>query len=111
MYCKNWKETVYFYQNRLGLDVLFVSDWFIEFSLNAHSCLSIADQNRSPMKGGSQKGITLTLQVKDIDTIWNEFEKTGLKPTPIKKHPWDAHTFFIYDPEEHRIEIWESIEK
>lgn len=45
------------------------------------------------MKGGSQKGITLTLQVKDIDTIWNEFEKTGLKPTPIKKHSWDAHTF------------------
>ena len=63
------------------------------------------------MKGGSQKGITLTLQVKDIDTIWNEFEKIGLKPTPIKKHSWDANTFFIYDPEGHRIEIWESSKK
>ena len=32
----------------------------------------------------------------------------GLEPTRIQEHPWDARVFHLFDPEGHRIEIWQS---
>jgi len=36
-------------------------------------------------------------------------KKYGLKPTIIKKHPWNARVFYLFDPEGDRIEIWQSV--
>lgn len=108
MYCEKWEESVHFYKYKMRLNITFISDWFIEFKLNEGSRLSVADQNRASTKSGPQKGITITLQVHDIYSIWNDVKKNGLQPTPIKKHPWDAFNFYVFDPEGHRIEIWES---
>jgi len=110
LYCKNWEETVQFYRDALALEVTFSSDWFIEFLLNEKSRLSIADQNRSSIKSDGQKGITITLQVRDIDSIWHDFNRNELGPTPIKVHPWDAKVFYVFDPEGHRIEIWQEVD-
>lgn len=109
LYCKKWEETAHFYKKQLCLEVLFDTDWFIEFSLITNSRLSIADEKRSSIKSSSQKGITITLQVNNIEVVWNDFKKRDLKPTAISKHPWDAKHFYIFDPEGHRIEIWESV--
>ena len=107
-YCRQWKKTVEFYRDQLKLPTLFATDWFVEFGLNAMSRLSIADEKRSSIKGCGGKGITLALEVSDIKAVRTNMEEIGLKPTHLKKHPWDAWVFYIFDPEGHRIEIWQS---
>ena len=109
LYCEKWHKTVHFYKDHLALEVVFSSDWFIEFSLNEKSRLSIADQDKSSIKSVGQKGITITLQVRDIDNIWNDLHKKDLEPTPIRIHPWNAKVFYVFDPEGHRIEVWQTL--
>ncbi|MCF8111898.1 MAG: VOC family protein [Desulfobacteraceae bacterium] len=107
LYCSKWKETVHFYKDHLGLEINFSSDWFVEFRLAGCSRLSIADEKRTSIKSCSGGGITLALEVKDIEASYKFLKATGLEPTEIRNHPWGAKVFYIYDPEGHRIEIWQ----
>ena len=108
LYCKKWIETVEFYRCHLNLPVNFSTDWFVEFSLNAMSRLSIADEKHSSIKSCGGKGMTLAWEVEDIYTARQNIIKAGAKPTEIRKHAWDASVFYFFDPEGHRIEFWES---
>ena len=108
LYCKKWNETVGFYRDCLRLPVNFSTDWFVEFCLNASSRLSIADEKHASIKSCCGKGITLALEVGDIDKTRQNVDKSGLNPTVIRKHAWNARVFYFFDPEGHRIEIWES---
>ena len=108
LYCKEWKKTVGFYRDQLKLPIIFVSDWFLEFRLNAMSRLSIADEKRSSIKSCGGKGVTVSLEVDDIEAVREYAERVGMKPTELRKHPWNARVFYIFDPEGHRIEIWQS---
>jgi catechol 2,3-dioxygenase-like lactoylglutathione lyase family enzyme len=108
LYCRKWDQTVHFYRKLLALPVLFENDWFVEFELNSVSRLSIADENRTSIKSNNGTGITLALEVADIDTLWDQIESAGLNPTAICAHPWNARVFYFFDPEGHRIEIWEK---
>ena len=107
LYCKEWEKTVRFYKDQLHLPVNFSTDWFVEFTLTASSRLSIADEKRSSIKSYGGKGVTLALEVKDIERVWKDTERIGLKSTMIRRHPWDARVFHLYDPEGCRIEIWQ----
>jgi len=109
LYCKEWEETVQFYRDRLGLPVLLATEWFVELGLGPASRLSIADERRASIKTCGGAGITLALQVEDIDSVRTNAETLGLKPTAIKRHPWNARVFYMFDPEGHRLEIWESL--
>ena len=108
LYCKEWEKTVKFYRDDLSLPVNFSNDWFFEFCLTESSRLSIANEQRSAIKSSFKKGITIALQVEDIDAVWGNVMKMKLEPTKIKPHPWDARVFCLFDPEGHRIEIWQS---
>ncbi len=108
LYCRKWEDTVRFYRDQLNLSVSFSTDWFIEFSLNAISRLSIADEKRASIKTSQGKGITLSWEVDRIERSWADVCKKGLEPTSIRKHPWGARFFFLLDPEGHRIEFWQS---
>jgi catechol 2,3-dioxygenase-like lactoylglutathione lyase family enzyme len=108
LYCKNWAQTVYFYRDLLALPVLFENDWFVEFGLNAASRLSIADENRSSIKSNNGAGITLALEVENIESLWEQMGNAKLNPTAIRKHPWNARVFYLFDPEGHRIEVWQK---
>ena len=108
LYCKNWDQTVGFYRDRLGLPVNFSNDWFVEFCLTDGSRLSIADESRASIKSCGGMGITLTLETDAIESAWADFAKSGLELTEIKEHPWGAKVFYLYDPEGHRIEIWQA---
>jgi uncharacterized glyoxalase superfamily protein PhnB len=92
----------------LKLSVSFSTDWFVEFSLNAMSRLSIADEKRTSIKTSHGKGITLSWEVERLDRTWADVQKVGLEPTTICKHPWGARVFYLIDPEGHRIEFWQS---
>jgi predicted enzyme related to lactoylglutathione lyase len=107
LYCKEWEETVRFYRDLLHLPVTFVADWFVEFRLNTVSKVSIADEKRSSIKSCGGKGVTLALEVEDIEMVMESMDKNGLNPTVIKQHPWNARVFYLFDPEGHRIEIWQ----
>jgi len=109
LYCGKFKKTVEFYRDHLKLPVNFSTDWFVEFCLSATSRLSIADEKHASIKSCRGKGITLALEVENIDKTWEDIDKAGLNPTGIRKHAWNARVFYLFDPEGHRIEIWESI--
>ena len=106
LYCKRWRETVDFYQNRLGLPVTFASSWFVEFRLSDAARLSVADERRASVKSAGGRGITITLQVQDADAAWTALKEHGIEPDPVTNHAWGARVFYFADPEGHRLEVW-----
>jgi lactoylglutathione lyase len=108
LYCAEWEATVRFYRDALGLPVTTETDWFVEFGLGRDSRLSIADERRASIKGCGGAGITVSLRVPDVDAAWAEARVGGLEPTDIVDHPWDARVFYLFDPEGHRLEMWQQ---
>ena len=108
LYCRKWEKTVGFYRDRLRLPVLFSTTWFVEFQLNDASRLSIADETRATVKGSGGRGITISWEVGDIGFAWDWAQNAGAMPTGIREHPWGARVFYLWDPEGHRIEFWQS---
>jgi len=106
LYCSRFEATLVFYRDRLGFPVIFLAGWFVEFSLGGLSRLSIADESRASVKSCAGNGITLSLEVQDIDEIQKKLKISGCNPTAIKNHPWGAKVFYLHDPEGHRLEFW-----
>ena len=107
LYCKKWQETVSFYKDGIKLLMLLSNDWFVEFKLNEMSRLSVADEARASVKSGSGQGITVSLQVADLEQTLAELKQGGIQPTPIKE-VWGARAVYVRDPEGNRIEFWEG---
>lgn len=106
LYCQRWRETVAFYKTHLGFEVTSSHPWFVEFKLNGASRLSIADEAKTSMNSAGGKGITITLEVDDIEEAHRYLNEAGIHPPPIKDHAWGARVIHIYDPEGNRIEFW-----
>lgn len=107
LYCQHWQATVAFYRRRLGLPVAFENDWFVEFTLNSHTFLSIADSERATVDHVEGQGITLTWRVPDIHAAHAEMRRRGVETTAIHQR-WKALVFYFHDPEGHRIELWQD---
>jgi catechol 2,3-dioxygenase-like lactoylglutathione lyase family enzyme len=105
LYCRNWQETVEFYRTGLKLLVLSSNDWFVEFKLNEMSRLSVANEARTSIKSGEGRGITVSLQVADIEQTRNELIEAGVTPTAIKD-VWGAKAIYVSDPAGNRLEFW-----
>ena len=105
LYCKKWAETVAFYENRLRLPRTSSTDWFVEFKLNELARLSVANETRASIKSADGKGITLSLEVIDLEATRSEFAEAGLEPTAIREI-WGSTAFYLFDPEGHRLEFW-----
>ena len=107
LYCSRWDAAVVFYRDGLGLPILFSTDWFVEFRLSPDSRLSVADETCASVKSSGGAGITVSLEVDDVEATWKLVAQRGLEPTAIRDHPWQARVFYLFDPEGHRIEIWQ----
>ena len=105
LYCRNWEQTVAFYRSGLKLPVLASTEWFVEFKLNETSRVSIADEARTSIRSSSGKGITVSLQVDDIEQTRAELIEAGITPTPVKE-VWGSKVIYIHDPEGNRLEFW-----
>ena len=105
LYCKKWRETIAFYRDGLKLLVISSNEWFVEFKLNEMSRLSVADETRTSIKSGDGGGITISLQVSDIEQTRAELMDTGITPTPIKE-VWGSKAIYVCDPEGNRLEFW-----
>jgi catechol 2,3-dioxygenase-like lactoylglutathione lyase family enzyme len=105
LYCRNWKNTVRFYRDTLKFSVNYKRDWFIEFHLTESSYLSIADASSASIKSADGDGVTLSWQVENIELTRGWFQGRGVKTSPVKP-VWGARSFYFFDPEGHRIEVW-----
>lgn len=105
LYCKQWQETVRFYQRILNLGVHFSNDWFVEFYLNDSARLSIANEKRASIKSSGGLGITIGFQIDDIQKMHTHLIESGATPTPLKQR-WGSDVFYVTDPEGNRIEFW-----
>jgi predicted enzyme related to lactoylglutathione lyase len=108
LYCKKWEETVAFYKALLKLPIKTSLDWFIEFKINETTHLSIADEARCSIDSNKGKGITITIEVDNIQKTHLFLTELGLNPPLIKNHSWGAKIIHVYDPEGNRIEFWAS---
>lgn len=106
VYCRKWKETVAFYKTQLKFQVTADLGWFVEFKLNDAARLSVADTARTSMGSCKGKGVTITMEVDDIETTHTYLEEAGLNPPAIKDHAWGAKVIYIFDPEGNRLEFW-----
>lgn len=106
LYCQQWQATVDFYRHVLELPVTFTSDWFVEFRISGAAHLSIADEQRATIKSSGGAGITITLQVDDIEAVHAALYDKGASVGPIQDHTWGARVFYFFDPEGHRLEVW-----
>ncbi len=105
LYCRKWKKTVEFYRDTIKLPVYHEKEWFVEFHLTGNSFLSIADASLTSIKSADGDGITLSWQVKDIELTYRWLHELDVETSPIKPI-WGARSFYFFDPEGHRIEIW-----
>ncbi len=106
LYCKKWEETLRFYRVLLDCPGDPVADWFVEFSINTTARISIADERRASIKSANGKGITLSIRTENIERQWDRLHRSGLAPGEIRVHPWGAKVLYLFDPEDHRIEMW-----
>jgi catechol 2,3-dioxygenase-like lactoylglutathione lyase family enzyme len=105
LYCKKWPETVGFYRDGLKLHMLSSTDWFVEFKLNESARLSVADETRTSVKSGDGKGVTISLQVENVEEFRSELIKDGFTPSLIKE-VWGSKAIYLRDPEGNRLEFW-----
>lgn len=105
LYCRHWLPTVVFYRDVLKLTVNHETDWMVEFRLSDNSYLSIADAKRATVGHANGKGITLSFQIHDVNSIKSQLKASGIETSDIRL-AWDAQAFYIHDPEGHRIEFW-----
>jgi catechol 2,3-dioxygenase-like lactoylglutathione lyase family enzyme len=110
LYCRNWEQTVEFYRTGLKLPVLSSTEWFVEFKLNESSRVSVAHETRTSIKSGGGKGLTLSLQVDDIEQTRTELMEAGIAPTPVRE-VWGSKVIYVHDPEGNRLEFWSGREK
>ena len=105
LYRKYWAETVAFYRDGLKLLALSSNDWFVEFKLNKTARLSVVNEARASIKSSEGKGVTISLQVSDIEQTRAELLDAGIIPTPIKE-VWGSKAIYVRDPVGNRLEIW-----
>lgn len=105
LYSDAFTETVDFYRRHLGLEVTFANDWFVEFRLVGQTTLSIADAGRATIPAVEGQGVTISVQVDDLDGLHDRLAERGIDPTPPTTR-FGSRVFDIYDPEGHRIEFW-----
>ena len=105
LYCEKWQETVDFYRNGLKLLIISSNNWSVEFKLNEMSRLSVANEARSSINSNQGKGITISLQVADMDQTRIELIEVGITPMPIKEK-WDSKAMYIHDSEGNRHKFW-----
>lgn len=105
LYCDQWDASVRFYRDVLGLPVRMEKAWFVEFQLNTNVYLSVAHAARTSIPSAGGAGITLSWQVENMDQLHKRLIAEGIEATPIKES-WGVQTFFVADPEGHRIELW-----
>lgn len=106
------KETKEFYQNKLGFGVTFENEFYLLMHTpNRESEISFLLPNHpsqqpifhKPFQG---QGMYLTIEVDDVDKIYESIKKSGVPiKIEIRDEPWGDRHFAIEDPNGIGIDI------
>lgn len=107
LYCRRWADTVDFYRHCLGLKQTFGNDWFIEFQMTTASFVSIANSARATVQDVRGQGITLSLQVNNLDQARQRLSSLDVDVGKVTSR-WGSPVCYLRDPEGHRIELWQN---
>jgi len=108
LYSRRFADCVAFYGELLGLEVSHRIDWFVEFRVTDSTFVSVADAARTTIDSAGGAGITLTFKVADADAVHRRLTDLGAVATAPSDHPWGARSFYVFDPEDRRIEFWSA---
>jgi catechol 2,3-dioxygenase-like lactoylglutathione lyase family enzyme len=109
---KKLSETKTFYTNVLGFGVTFENEFYlllhtpgkeaeISFLLPGHP-----SQQQLFHKPFTGQGMYLTIEVDDVDKVYNDFKKKGVDiKVDIRNEPWGDRHFAISDPNGIAIDI------
>lgn len=107
LYCSWFEKTVLFYRDILKLSVHHQTTWLVEFLLFDNTFLSVADAKRTSIRSSNGDGVTISLKVKELELAHEYLSKKVSDVSEIKEI-WGSMAFYLYDPDGHRIEIWEQ---
>jgi len=107
LYCKQWDACVHFYQDILKFRLTFAKDdWFRELAINAGAHLSVANVKHCTIPSSQGKGVTLSWQVEELESVREHLLAHDVRVSEIRSHTWRAPWFYAWDPEGNRIEFW-----
>jgi hypothetical protein len=84
LYCLQWRSTVKFYRDVLGLAVGHETDGLIECCLSGQAYVSFADARRTSIPSSKGRGLTLSLQVPDLDRVRGRLRRNGIAVSAVK---------------------------
>ena len=105
LYCDRWSDSVSFYRDALGFEIVFENDWFVEFAVHPGAFVSVADAARSSIRSGDGAGLTLSWQVADVETVRAALATAGVEVGAIRTR-FGAQVVDVFDPAGNRIEFW-----
>jgi catechol 2,3-dioxygenase-like lactoylglutathione lyase family enzyme len=97
----NMKASVRFYQNVLGMELLYGGERSSFSSLRANN-------SESPILNLEQGGSVsrwgrLIFQVTDVDAFWAHLREKGLDPENPRDASWGERYFHMLDPDGHEL--------
>lgn len=102
---KKIAESKAFYTNNLGFGVIFENDFYLLLhtpdGTTAISFLLPEHPSQQPIfqKPFNGQGVYLTIEVEDVDALYDVIKKKGLKITiELRDEPWGDRHFAITDP-------------
>jgi catechol-2,3-dioxygenase len=107
LYCEQWDDCVHFYQDILKFRLTFAKDdWFRELEINTGAHLSVANVKHCTIPSSHGKGVTLSWQVEELESVREHLLAHNVRVSEIRSHSWRAPWFYAWDPEGNRIEFW-----
>ena len=98
-------ETKSFYCDKLGFGVTFENDFYLLLHTPGHEAEISFLQPQHPSQQPvfqpefQGKGVYLTIEVDDVDTLFETLKQRGITPVfPIRDEPWGDRHFAITDP-------------
>ncbi|WP_093669809.1 VOC family protein [Tenacibaculum sp. MAR_2009_124] len=109
---EHFTETKKFYTKTLGFGISFENEFYLLLHTPNHEAeVSFLKPNHESQKPIFQpafqgKGVYFTIEVDDVDSLYNELQKKDTKIiTPIRNEPWGDRHFTIVDPNGIGIDI------
>jgi catechol 2,3-dioxygenase-like lactoylglutathione lyase family enzyme len=97
----NMKTSVQFYQNAVGMELLYGGEQASFSSLRANDSES-AILNLEQGDGVSRWG-RLIFQVADVDAFWGHLKEKGFDPEIPRDASWGERYFHMLDPDGHEL--------
>ena len=110
LYCRKWKECIFFYQNVLGFPVIFDNNILVEFEPFPSARIGLIDVSRTKKSVTAPENIVLSFKVANIEKTYALLREKCKDVLERKYHRWGAQVVELKDPEGRMIEFWSDKE-